>query len=88
MKTTDSGKGIQEKYIQNLIQTYKREDKRDRNMDGISARIIGDSQAYKRIPCLSAVIRNGRRFPFFFIRLLYPQYQKNVRLFGNVSLIA
>jgi len=26
------------------------EDKRDKNMDGISRRIIGDSQAYKMIP--------------------------------------
>ena len=80
-KTTDSGKGIQEKHVQNLIQIYKRENKRDRNMDEISARIIGDRQAYKRIPRIISCHTKRQTIPVLLYMAAVSRLRENCNLY-------
>jgi hypothetical protein len=75
------GKGIQEKHVRNLKQIYKREDKRDRNMDGISARIIGDSQANKRIHCIISCRKKRQTIPVLLYTAAVSRLRENCNVY-------
>jgi hypothetical protein len=92
-KITDSERGNQENTYRNEYK-YTREKIGGKRMKGqieTRAEYQRDSTVVanhiKGSPALAAVIRSGRRIPFF-IPLLCPDYEKTVAFIGNVSFIA
>jgi len=74
-------KGDSGKHVQNIIQICKNEDKRDRYMDRISARIIGDSQAYKQIPCIISCHTKQQMIPVLLYTAAVSRLRENCNVF-------